>query len=215
MKSGVGNRLSPDYTHLFKVVLIGESGVGKSNLLLRYVEGKFDIESRSTIGVEFFSKTVKVGESVVKLQLWDTAGQERYRAVTTAYYRGAAGAFLVYDVSNAESFSRLEAWVEEIKANCSPLPLLFLVGNKTDLEKKRAVSSAAGLRAAEKFGMLFFETSALEGTRVEEIFQQMVSLMLERSPPLLSREASPPCPASEVVPLEDLRVEPKVEKCSC
>ena len=197
--------MTPDYTHLFKVVVVGDSGVGKSNLLTRYVRGSFDSDSRSTIGVEFFSKMVKSGESVAKLQLWDTAGQERYRAVTTAYYRGAGGAVVVYDVSRPETFHRVSAWVEEVGNNCSPLPVLVLVGNKADLAATRSVSTAAGLEVAKKHNMCFFEASALNGKGVEEAFEELVGLMIKADPPLLSKEESPPYPAGVRISLEEAR----------
>lgn len=128
------------YDYLFKVVMIGDSGVGKSNLLMRYTKGDFNIESKTTIGVEFATKTVTTQDKkVVKAQIWDTAGQERYRAITNAYYRGAVGALLVYDVTSALSFKHVADWLKELKQYADNNIVILLVGNKTDLRDKREV----------------------------------------------------------------------------
>jgi small GTP-binding protein len=132
-----------DYDLLLKIVLLGDSGVGKSNLLLRFVKDDFQPHSRPTIGVEFATHSVQVHGKRVKAQIWDTAGQERYRAITSAYYRGAVGALLVYDVTSARSFSSIQRWLAELRSHAAGFMVLGLVGNKIDLEVRREVDVAA------------------------------------------------------------------------
>ena len=125
---------------LFKLVMIGDSGVGKSNLLNRYTKNEFSLETKATIGVEFATKSITTKDGrAVKAQIWDTAGQERYRAITSAYYRGAVGALLVYDVTNYQSFKALEHWLKEIRDHAEKNIVILMVGNKTDLKHKRDV----------------------------------------------------------------------------
>ena len=121
---------TPD-DYLFKVVVIGDSGVGKSNLLSRFTRDEFNLESKSTIGVEFATRSVSIEGKMIKAQIWDTAGQERYRAITSAYYRGAVGALIVYDITKDTSFENVEKWLAELKENASTDITMMLVGNKT------------------------------------------------------------------------------------
>nr|CAD1834314.1 unnamed protein product [Ananas comosus var. bracteatus] len=123
-------RADDDYDYLFKVVLIGDSGVGKSNLLSRFTRNEFSLESKSTIGVEFATRSIHVDDKVVKAQIWDTAGQERYRAVTSAYYRGAVGALVVYDVTRHITFENVERWLKELRDHTDANIVIMLVGNK-------------------------------------------------------------------------------------
>jgi len=175
-------RLSPsmahkdeEYDYLFKVVLIGDSGVGKSNLLSRFTRNEFNLESKSTIGVEFATKSIQVDAKVIKAQIWDTAGQERYRAITSAYYRGAVGALLVYDISKALTFENVERWLKELKDHAEPNIVIMLVGNKSDLRHKRAVPTEDAMAFAERNGLAFIETSALDATGVDEAFKQILT----------------------------------------
>lgn len=164
-----------EYDYLFKVVLIGDSEVGKSNLLLRFTRDEFNLESRSTIGVEFASKACRLSDGrIAKAQIWDTAGQERYRAITSAYYRGALGALLVYDVAKRSSFENIENWLTELKDHADMNMQTMLVGNKCDLAHLRTVSTAEGKTLAEKHGMVHIETSALDSTNVEQAFYQIL-----------------------------------------
>merc|ERR1712157_499578 len=128
-----------DYDYLFKLVLIGDSGVGKSCLLLRFADDSFTDSYISTIGVDFRFRTVNIDMKTVKLQIWDTAGQERFRTITSAYYRGAHGIIMVYDVTNSESFEHVEEWLSEVNRHASETTKKLLVGNKCDLESERAV----------------------------------------------------------------------------
>ncbi|RWV93934.1 hypothetical protein BHE74_00047516 [Ensete ventricosum] len=160
-----------EFDYLFKVVLIGDSGVGKSNLLSRFTRNHFSLDSKSTIGVEFATRTLQVEGRMVKAQIWDTAGQERYRAITSAYYRGALGAFLVYDVTKPKSFENANRWLKELRDHADSNIVIMLVGNKTDLKHLRAITSEDAQSFAEKEGVSFLETSALEAINVEKAFQ--------------------------------------------
>ncbi|WZZ11045.1 hypothetical protein YC2023_096966 [Brassica napus] len=170
-----GYKVEDDYDYLFKVVLIGDSGVGKSNLLSRFTKNEFNLESKSTIGVEFATRTLKVDEKVVKAQIWDTAGQERYRAITSAYYRGAVGALLVYDTTRRATFENVDRWLKELKNHTDPNIVVMLVGNKSDLRHLLAVPTEDGKSYAEQESLCFMETSALEATNVEEAFAEVLT----------------------------------------
>jgi small GTP-binding protein len=156
------------------VVLIGDSGVGKSNLLSRFTRNEFNLESKSTIGVEFATRSIKVQNKTVKSQIWDTAGQERYRAITSAYYRGAVGALLVYDITKRQTFENCEKWLKELHDYAVQNIVIMLVGNKSDLKHLRAVSTDEAKAFAEKNKLHFMETSALDATNVEPAFQRVL-----------------------------------------
>ncbi|BBN20587.1 Ras-related protein Rab-11A [Marchantia polymorpha subsp. ruderalis] len=168
-------RSDDDYDYLFKVVLIGDSGVGKSNLLSRFTRNEFSLESKSTIGVEFATRSINVDSKLIKAQIWDTAGQERYRAITSAYYRGAVGALLVYDITRHVTFENVERWLKELKDHTDSNIVVMLVGNKSDLRHLRAVSTDDGQSFSEKESLFFMETSALESTNVENAFKQILT----------------------------------------
>ncbi|KAM3614013.1 uncharacterized protein V6R79_008482 [Siganus canaliculatus] len=163
------------YNFVFKVVLIGESGVGKSNLLSRFTKNEFSHDSRTTIGVEFSSRTLQLNGSTIKAQIWDTAGLERYRAITSAYYRGALGALLVYDITKHLTYESVERWLKELYEHADPNVVVMLVGNKTDLESERSVPTEEAQDFTEKNGLLFLETSALESTNVEAAFNTVLA----------------------------------------
>ncbi|XP_031258135.1 ras-related protein RABA4c-like [Pistacia vera] len=156
--------------YVFKIVLIGDSAVGKSQLLARFARDEFNLDSKATIGVEFQTKTLVIDTKNVKAQIWDTAGQERYRAVTSAYYRGAVGAMLVYDISKRQSFDHVAKWLEELRGHADKNILIMLVGNKSDLGNLRAVPTEDAKEFAEMENLFFMETSALESTNVETAF---------------------------------------------
>ncbi|XP_050987247.1 ras-related protein Rab-25b [Labeo rohita] len=163
------------YNFVFKVVLIGESGVGKSNLLSRFTKNEFNHDSRTTIGVEFSTRTVQLNGLTIKAQIWDTAGLERYRAITSAYYRGAVGALLVYDISKHLTYESAERWLKELYDHADPHIVVMLVGNKTDLAAVRSVPMEDAKDFAEKNGLLFMETSALESINVEAAFNTVLT----------------------------------------
>lgn len=174
---GIGYNMSSDdsYNFVFKVVLIGESGVGKSNLLSRFTKNEFNNDSRTTIGVEFSTRTVHLDNFIIKAQIWDTAGLERYRAITSAYYRGAVGALLVYDITKPSTYESAERWLKELYDHADPHIVVMLVGNKTDLENCRTVPTEIAKDFAEKRCLKFMETSALDSTNVEAAFHEVLT----------------------------------------
>ncbi|XP_067929284.1 ras-related protein Rab-18A-like [Watersipora subatra] len=162
-----------------KILIIGESNVGKSSLLLRFTDDRFDPEQAATIGVDFKVKTLSVDSNNVKLAIWDTAGQERFRTLTPSYYRGAQGVILVYDVCNKETFDRLEAWLNELDTYATKHEIVkMLVGNKID-QGNHSVSKEEGLRFARKHRMLFIEASAKTREGVETAFEELVEKILQ------------------------------------
>ncbi|AJR81368.1 Ypt32p [Saccharomyces cerevisiae YJM1419] len=163
-----------DYDYLFKIVLIGDSGVGKSNLLSRFTTDEFNIESKSTIGVEFATRTIEVENKKIKAQIWDTAGQERYRAITSAYYRGAVGALIVYDISKSSSYENCNHWLTELRENADENVAVGLIGNKSDLAHLRAVPTDEAKNFAMENQMLFTETSALNSDNVDKAFRELI-----------------------------------------
>ena len=156
-----------NYDLILKLVLIGDSGVGKTNILSRYNNNEFSLATQPTVGVEFGNKIIKKENKSIKLQLWDTAGQERYKAITNAFYKGSKGAFVVYDITRKSSFLNIDKWIGELKTNGSEDILIILVGNKSDLEDKREVSIEDGEKKAKQYGIAFCETSALQGKNIE------------------------------------------------
>ena len=165
---------SKPFDVLVKLLLIGDSGVGKSCLLLRYSDDKFTTSFITTIGIDFKIKTIHLDQKKVKMQIWDTAGQERFRTITAAYYRGAHGVLLVYDVTDETSFENVRNWMRNIEAHASEGAKVCLIGNKCDCEdSKRKVTKERGVALAKEFGVPFFETSAKSGLRVEEAFSAM------------------------------------------
>ncbi|EPS58968.1 hypothetical protein M569_15844 [Genlisea aurea] len=170
-----GFRVEDEYDYLFKLVLIGDSGVGKSNLLSRFTKNEFNLESKSTIGVEFATRTLRIDGKVIKAQIWDTAGQERYRAITSAYYRGAVGALLVYDVTRRATFENAVRWLKELRDHTDPNTVVMLIGNKSDLRHLVAVSTEDGRQLAERESLYFMETSALEATNVDNAFTEVLA----------------------------------------
>lgn len=164
-----------EYDYLFKVVLIGDSGVGKSNLLSRFTRNEFNLESKSTIGVEFATRSIVVDGKKIKAQIWDTAGQERYRAITSAYYRGAVGALLVYDIAKHLTYENTERWLKELRDHADDNIVIMLVGNKSDLRHLRAVPTDEAKAFSEKNTLSFIETSALDSTNVEGAFTHILT----------------------------------------
>jgi len=169
----VAGNMKRDYDHLFKLVLIGDSGAGKSCLLLRFADDSFTDSYITTIGVDFRFKTIPVDKKTIKLQIWDTAGQERFRTITSAYYRGADAIFLVYDTCDRESFAHIDDWLNEVNKYVNENTCKILVGNKCDLTAERQVSTEEAKKKAEDLGIAFVETSAKDATNVDTAFQMM------------------------------------------
>eukprot|EP00743_Colponemidia_sp_Colp-15_P018098 GILK01022574.1.p1 GENE.GILK01022574.1~~GILK01022574.1.p1 ORF type:complete len:222 (+),score=7.16 GILK01022574.1:101-766(+) len=158
------------HQYLFKYIIIGDSGVGKSCLLLQFTDKRFEASHDLSIGVEFGARMITVHEKQVKLQIWDTAGQESFRSITRSYYRGATGALLVYDVTRRETFEHLQTWLSDCRENSNMNMTILLIGNKTDLLDNRQVSTQEGKEFADKNGLLFIETSAKTAQNVDDAF---------------------------------------------
>lgn len=164
-----------EYDYLFKLLLIGDSGVGKSCLLLRFADHTYTESYISTIGVDFKIRTIELDGKTIKLQIWDTAGQERFRTITSSYYRGAHGIIVVYDVTDSESFNNVKQWLNEIDRYACETVNKLLVGNKCDLVSKKAVNYETAKAFADKLDIPFLETSAKAATNVEKAFMTMAS----------------------------------------
>lgn len=172
--------MNPEYDYLFKLLLIGDSGVGKSCLLLRFADDTYTESYISTIGVDFKIRTIDLDGKTIKLQIWDTAGQERFRTITSSYYRGAHGIIVVYDVTDFESFNNVKSWLHEIDRYACENVNKLLVGNKCDLESSRKVTTEQAKEFADSLGIQFLETSAKNSTNVENAFQQMAHQIKQR-----------------------------------
>eukprot|EP00128_Syssomonas_multiformis_P018466 Colp12_sorted_trinity150504_noHs@1113 len=158
------------YAYLMKYIIIGDTGVGKSCLLLQFTDKRFQPVHDLTIGVEFGARMIDIDNKKIKLQIWDTAGQESFRSITRSYYRGAAGALLVYDITRRETFNHLTTWLEDARQHSNSNMVIMLIGNKSDLDARRAVSKEEGEQFARDHGLIFMETSARTAANVEEAF---------------------------------------------
>jgi len=167
------------YSYLFKYIIIGDTGVGKSCLLLQFTDKRFQPVHDLTIGVEFGARMVTIDNKHIKLQIWDTAGQESFRSITRSYYRGAAGALLVYDITRRDTFKHLSRWLDEARQHSQSNMVIMLIGNKNDLEHRRAVSYEEGKAFAAEHGLIFMETSAKTAYNVEEAFINTAKKILE------------------------------------
>ena len=161
-----------------KLILLGDSGVGKTNLISRYISNNFDENTRATIGVEFFCKNFRINKKrTIKVEIWDTAGQERYKAITSVYYKGAKGAFIVYDITSRKTFENIDKWIGEIKERTTDDVKLIIIGNKTDLNNEREVKSEEALIKYQDMDIPLIETSALEDTNVNEAFINLIKIV--------------------------------------
>eukprot|EP00028_Trichosphaerium_sp_Am-I-7-wt_P000763 CAMPEP_0168522382 /NCGR_PEP_ID=MMETSP0405-20121227/9315_1 /TAXON_ID=498012 /ORGANISM="Trichosphaerium sp, Strain Am-I-7 wt" /LENGTH=206 /DNA_ID=CAMNT_0008543975 /DNA_START=19 /DNA_END=639 /DNA_ORIENTATION=+ len=160
------------YQYLFKYIIVGDTAVGKSCLLLQFTDKRFQPQHDLTIGVEFGSRTITIDNKQIKLQIWDTAGQEKFRSITRSYYRGAAGALLVYDITRRETFEHVSSWLEDCRKYSNGNIVIMLIGNKVDLENNRQVTYEEGEEFAKKHGLYFLETSAKTAQNVDESFIQ-------------------------------------------
>ena len=163
-----------EYEMMVKVIIIGDSSVGKTNIMSKYLKNEFHEDSKATVGVEFGSKQFNIDGHNIKAQIWDTAGQERYKAITSAYYKGAKGAFVVYDITNNTSFESIEKWINDLKGAADKDLTIIVVGNKCDLEEKRQVTKEKGEEKANKLEVAFMETSAFSGENLDKAFELMI-----------------------------------------
>ncbi|GAB2219690.1 hypothetical protein Droror1_Dr00007327 [Drosera rotundifolia] len=200
--------MNNEYDYLFKLLLIGDSGVGKSCLLLRFADDSYVESYISTIGVDFKIRTVEQDGKTIKLQIWDTAGQERFRTITSSYYRGAHGIIIVYDVTDQQSFENVKQWLSEIDRYASDNVVKLLVGNKSDLTSNRVVSYESGKAFADEIGVPFLETSAKNASNVEEAFMTMAS-------EIKKRVASQPAANAARPTTVPIRGQPVAQKSSC
>ena len=167
------SQLTEEYDLMFKILLLGDSGVGKSSLLLRYTKHEFNVDMRSTIGVEFALKYLKIDNFQLKVQIWDTAGMERYRSITSSYYKGAKGVIIVYDICREKSFENVDKWIEDFKSKADEDAVILLIGNKNDLDDKREVNKEEAELKAQKNKFAFMETSAKDNNNVDKAFETL------------------------------------------
>ena len=165
--------LAEEYDLMFKILLLGDSGVGKSSLLLRYTKNEFISDMRSTIGVEFALKYITIDNYQLKIQIWDTAGMERYRSITNAYYKGAKGVIVLYDICRKKSFENVDKWIDDFKSKADDDAVIILIGNKSDLDDKREVSKEEGESKAQMNKFAFMETSAKDNNNVQKAFETL------------------------------------------
>ena len=173
--------ISQDYDYLFKVLLLGDSGVGKTSLILRYTDETFNSKLVNSIGVDFKMKKKEIDGKVIKVQIWDTAGHERFRAITYSYYRGVNAIIIVFDITEDKSFLSIRDWLKQIDKYASKNVFKFLVGNKSDLQHKRLVSFEDAKKFADELNIPYFETSAKEGININELFDSSIKSFLLNS----------------------------------
>ena len=168
------------YNYLFKYIIVGDSSVGKSNLLMKFAHNKFTDEHQATIVVEFGAKNIEIDHQLYRLQIWDPAGQENFRSITRAYYKNSVCAMVVYDITNMESFKHVQNWIEDIRNQSPKTVLIILIGNKIDLEDKRVVNYDEGNDFANKNGIIFGETSAKSGDGIDDIFLKSAKEIIKK-----------------------------------
>jgi small GTP-binding protein len=191
------NRVLPrKFDYSLKIVVVGDSGVGKSCFLIRFVRDTFDEDSQPTLGVEFLTKIVKTTSHTIQLQLWDTAGQELFRSVTSGYYRGSAGAVLMFDLTSHDSFESIDRWLQDIREVARTDVVTVLVGNKSDLADQRKVTAAEAEAYAKEHNIAYVETSAKSGTNVPETFDAVVA-PIEKNVEAGMYKVNPPGPTPE------------------
>ena len=184
------NEDDTNYKLLFKLIIVGESCVGKSNIIVRYTEGEFKNIIGNTLGVELYNKYINIKDKYSKLQIYDTAGQERYHSIVSNYFRGSHGCFIVYDITNPESFDKIEFWYQSVKQKASNDVSIILVGNKCDLEEQRVITKEKGEEKAKELNIPFFETSALSDININEIFKELVENIYDKIGVQIEKECS-------------------------
>uniref|UniRef100_A0AC35U807 Ras-related protein Rab-3 n=1 Tax=Rhabditophanes sp. KR3021 TaxID=114890 RepID=A0AC35U807_9BILA len=203
-----------NFDYMFKLLIIGNSSVGKTSFLFRYCDDSFTSAFVSTVGIDFKVKTVFRGDKRVKLQIWDTAGQERYRTITTAYYRGAMGFILMYDITNEESFNSVQDWCTQIKTYSWENAQVVLVGNKCDMDDERVVSYERGRQLADQLGLEFFETSAKENINVKAVFEKLVEIICNKMAESLDKDQAQSQPKGHKLD-QPTNQKPAGQQCNC
>ncbi|KAH8268807.1 hypothetical protein KR018_007575 [Drosophila ironensis] len=205
--------MAKTYDYLFKLLLIGDSGVGKTCILFRFSEDAFNTTFISTIGIDFKIRTIELDNKKIKLQIWDTAGQERFRTITTAYYRGAMGIMLVYDITQEKSFENIKNWIRNIEENASADVEKMLLGNKCELHDKRQVSKERGEQLAIEYGIKFMETSAKASINVEEAFLTLASDIKAKTEKRMEAN-NPPKGGHQLKPMDSRTKDSWLSRCS-
>lgn len=201
-----------NFDYMLKLLIIGNSAVGKTSFLFRYAEDSYTSAFVSTVGIDFKVKTVLRNNKRIKLQIWDTAGQERYRTITTAYYRDAMGFILMYDITNEESFNAVQDWATQIRTYSWDGAEMLLVGNKADLEKDRAVPTEKGQELAAQMGCQFFETSSKTNMNVDETFARLVDVVCQK---MAENDAEQNLSTGDTQDLHDAANAPDKSSCPC
>ena len=204
--------MSIDYDHVFKIVVVGDTAVGKTSILKRYADDKFEHDHKTTLGVDFKIRTLTIRDKQIKLQLWDTAGQERWSALTSCYYRGARGVIYTFSLTHADSFKHVDDWIESVASH--NVPYAILVGNKCDLKDKRMVQKDAIDTLCDKHKLTYVETSAKNNVNVHEAFNMLATGILD-----LLEETNVAVPANTIVPVinegTDILLDKNDNKCTC
>ena len=176
-----GSENNNEYELIFKLIVVGESSVGKTNIISRYTSDTVNKGSLFTIGVELCQKSLKIKDKYAKIELWDTAGQERFFSITSQYFRGSDGCFIVYDITNQNSFEKIDKWVGALKRECAEKISIVLIGNKCDLEEKRVITKNMGMEKAKTLQCPFFETSALSNCNIDEAVKTMIDIIYAKN----------------------------------
>ena len=208
MKDKINN-----YDMIFKIIIIGDSNVGKTNILNKYLRDEFDPNSKPTIGVEFATKQFTIEDNIIKTQIWDTAGQERYRSITTSFYKGARGCLLVYDITKKVSFENVDRWISDIKSSAEQNLSIILIGNKCDLENQRVVSKEEAEEKSQLYNMAFMETSALNGTNLERAFNELIDNVYKNNHQLFEKEVNLLIDEKKTVDINQVKDEEKKGCC--
>ncbi|KNC53069.1 GTP-binding protein SAS1 [Thecamonas trahens ATCC 50062] len=203
---------SATHDFLIKLLLIGDSGVGKSSLLLRFSDDSFSPSFISTVGIDFKLRSIRLGDSMIKLQVWDTAGQERFRTITSSYYRGAMGIMIVYSATDADSFNNVRHWIRNIKEHAAEGVCKILIGNKCDLKEKKVVEASRGQALADEYDMQFYETSAKADINVEDAFFALTEQVLAK---LQNEAADPSSSGNNTVKVNDSSSSSSKKKGCC
>jgi len=203
------------YDVILKVVLVGDTSVGKTNIMTKYISNEFNSNSKATVGVELGTKNFIIDGKSIKAQIWDTAGQERYRSITSAYYKGAKGCLLVYDITNQSSFDNIDKWLSDLKVNGDEEMSIILIGNKCDLENERKISKNDGEEKAKLNKMAFLETSALNGTNISKAFEQLINDIYEKNKKCLKKDDNFVVDDNKAVNINQEKEKEKQEKKCC